>query len=89
MEREREREREGRGLNSVILVSSCRSLTGREAAYTIHGFEVNIHPSQASGTARVPAGSNKVRSEEREREREMDAEAGEQESWEWICRGHL
>ena len=64
------------------LRSSCRSLTGREAAYTVHGFEVNIHSSQASGTGRVPAGSNKVRSGkkmgvERERERERENTEGD------------
>ena len=43
------------------------SLTGRDAAYTMHGYEVNIHPSPASGTGQVPSGSSKVRRERGER----------------------
>ena len=38
-----------------------RSLSGREAAYTIHGYEVNIHASEASsGVGQAPSGSSKV-----------------------------
>ena len=44
----------------------CRCLSGREAAYTIHGFEVNIHASESSSVTQVPSGSSKV-SGERER----------------------
>ena len=43
---------------------SYRSLSGREAAYTIHGYEVNIHASEASsGIDQLPSGSSKVRRE--------------------------
>ena len=62
-----------------MCVPSCRSLSGREAAYTIHGYEVKIHASEASsGIGQLPSGSSKVRGE-REREgggRERGQEGG-------------
>ena len=76
-----------------VCVPSYRSLSGREAAYTIHGYEVKIHASEASsGTGQLPSGSSKVRGKgergrgrerggggEGENEREREGERGVEE----------
>ena len=40
---------------------SPRALTGRERAYTIHNYEVNIHATPSSLVEGVASGSSKVR----------------------------
>lgn len=39
----------------------CRCLSGRERAYTIHNYEVNIHASPSASLDSMTSGSNKVK----------------------------
>lgn len=39
----------------------CRCLSGRERAYTIHNYEVNIYASPSASLDSMTSGSNKVK----------------------------
>ena len=67
-------------LLTCVHVPSYRSLSGREAAYTIHGYEVKIHASEASsGIGQLPSGSSKVRGKGGEEGREGGEREGGRE----------
>ena len=61
-------------IKPFLSLSRFSSLSGRDAAYTIHGFEVKIHPSEASSTGQVSSGSSKVSVEERDAGEEGEGE---------------